>query len=96
LKRFFEGHVVAVELCSPDLGAGSYRVLGMAPDHLGSVRIETRDGSSSTAAVRENTYEAIVSDLPILIVWQEAGGEGLRVPAPVPPDYDPSSCEGQG
>jgi hypothetical protein len=93
-REILEGHVVAVELCSPDLGAGSYRVLGMAPDGVQSVRIETRGGSSSTAPVRENTYEALVSDLPLLVVWQEAGGEGLSVQAPVPPGYDPSGCEG--
>jgi hypothetical protein len=89
-----EGHVVAVELCSPDLDAGSYRVLGMAPDGIEAVRVETRGQSSATAAVRENAYEVIAPDVPDLIVWQMAGGDGWSVPAPVPPGYDAGSCQG--
>jgi hypothetical protein len=89
-----EGHVVAVELCSPDLAAGSYRVLGMAPDGVETVRVETRGQSSATAAVRENTYEVIAPDVPDLIVWQMVGGDGWSVPAPVPPGYDAGSCQG--
>jgi hypothetical protein len=88
-----EGHVVAVELCSPDLGTGTYRVLGMAPDGIEAVRVETRGQSSATAAVRENTYEVIAPDVPDLIVWQMAGGDGRSVPAPVPPGYDTGSCQ---
>jgi len=88
-----EGHVVAVELCSPDLAAGSFRVLGMAPDGVEAVRVETRGQSSATAAVRENTYEVIAPDVPDLIVWQMVGGDGWSVPAPVPPDYDAGSCK---
>lgn len=87
-----EGHVVAVELCSPDLGDGAYRVLGMAPDGVEAVRVETRGQSSVTAVVSENTYEAIAADVPDLIVWQVAGEDGWSVPAPVPPDYDAGSC----
>jgi hypothetical protein len=88
-----EGHVVAVELCSPDLAAGSYRVLGMAPDGVEAVRVETRDQQSATAAVRENTYEVIAGDVPDLIVWQSDDGGEWIVPAPVPPGYDAGSCQ---
>jgi hypothetical protein len=88
-----EGHVVAVELCSPGLGAGSYRVLGMAPDGVEAVRVETRGQSSATAVVRENTYEVIAPDVPDVIVWQSVDGNGWSVPAPVPPGYDAGSCQ---
>jgi hypothetical protein len=88
-----EGHVVAVELCSPDLGVGSYRVLGMAPDGVEAVRVETRGQSSAIATVRENTYEVIATDVPDLIVWQVAGKDAWSVPAPVPPGYDADSCQ---
>jgi len=92
-QEVLDGHVVAVELCSPDLAAGSYRVLGMAPDGVEAVRIEMRAGSPVAAPVLDNTFEVVVSDLPLALTWQRAGSEGLRVPAPVPPAYDPSSCK---
>ena len=92
-QAIIEGHVVAVELCSPDLGAGNYRVLGMAPDGIEAVRVETRGQSSAIAPVRENTFEVIATDVPDLIVWQVAGKGAWSVPAPVPPGYDADSCQ---
>lgn len=88
-----EGHLLAIELCSPGLPAGSYRVLGMVPDGVEAVRIESEGLGSTTATVSDNAYEAIAQGVPGLIVWETASGEELSVPAPVSPEYEPSECE---
>jgi hypothetical protein len=87
------GRVVAAELCSP-AEPGEVRVLGMVPDGVAEVQIETQAGSSVAVPVTGNVYEASLQEVPETIVWSEAGGGSSTYPAPVPPGFSPKSCGG--
>jgi hypothetical protein len=85
------GRVVAAEICSP-IDPGEVRVLGMVPDGVAEVQIETQDGSSVAVPVTENVYEASLRGVPETIVWNEDAGGRSSYPAPVPPGFSPKGC----
>jgi hypothetical protein len=91
-EQIAEGRVLAVELCSPQLGGSGFRVLGMAPDGVEAITVETQ-GAPVRAPVLDNAYQATTVEVPVAIRW-EGGARDDVFAAPVPPGYSPSECGG--
>lgn len=86
------GELIAVELCGPELPVGTSRIVGLAPNGVGTVSVGTSDGSTKAAGVTSNAFERTVVGVPDKVSWTSQSGRAEAVPTPVPADFSFEGC----
>lgn len=86
------GRVVAVELCGPQLPVGTSRILGLAPNGVEAVSVETADAATKLLDATNNAFEGTVVGIPEMVRWTGQGGQVENIPTATPADFSFESC----